>query len=155
MANRFRLLQRDAANGRWPWQAPPQGTSLIPRLSTMEGMIQKRCDRCELIVGEGCDCPGDGSPPRRLTGVSAAPRAPRNFTFDTILVAPEGYAHIPGACFHRVDSPDAAGWGWIPNADSAQWTRISERHPAQATAGNAKHRAKWRCPDCAYFIGVG
>ncbi|POX47694.1 hypothetical protein C3488_22900 [Streptomyces sp. Ru72] len=71
-----------------------------------------------------------------------------------MLVSPRGYAHIPGACVHYVESPEDAAWGWIPNPAPGRWARISEHEPAQATAGNTALSAKRRCPDCEHFIGL-
>lgn len=116
-------------------------------------MSRQRCDRCELIVGEGCDCPGDGSSPRAVDAAAAAPRARPGFAFDRILISPQGYAHVPRGCVHWVDSPEEAGWGWIPDPSAGQWAGLGEDRPARATAGNLARTARRRCPDCEHFLG--
>lgn len=118
----------------------------------MGNVATMRCGRCELIVGQGCDCPPSGSTPQRVDGTVQAPRAPRGFAPERILISPQGYAHIPDACIHYVESPESAGWGWIPGPAPGQWAALSEQQPAQATAGNTERSAKRRCPDCAHFI---
>ncbi len=48
-------------------------------------MSRNRCDRCELIIGEGCSC--NGIPVRTIPPPE-------------ILISPNGFAHLPGACVH-------------------------------------------------------
>lgn len=68
---------------------------------------------------------------------------------DRLLISPTGFAHLPGACVHYVDDPQAAGWGWIPDPLLAQWAGISADNPARATAGNTARTASKRCHHCA------
>jgi hypothetical protein len=111
----------------------------------------KRCDRCDLIIGEGCSC--------RATGI----RRPRRlydegyewvkFEPDALLIHNSKTAHLPGACRHLTEA-DVKGttWGWIPLPDAGQWERISETSPAKATEGNVKLIATKRCRDCASAV---
>ncbi|MCX4661595.1 hypothetical protein [Streptomyces uncialis] len=113
----------------------------------------KRCERCDLFVGQGCDCPPDGTAPRAVDGASAGPRIRRETAAEVLLVSPTGYAHVPGACVHHVESPRDAGWGWIPSPERGLWARLGEQSPARATDGNTTLRATKRCPDCAHALG--
>ncbi|MFF0445186.1 hypothetical protein ACFYT4_02000 [Streptomyces sp. NPDC004609] len=117
-------------------------------------MKRTRCERCDLFVGEGCDCPPDGAAPRPMNGASAAPRVRWENAAGMLLISPTGYAHIPGACNHEVESPQDAGWGWIPAPERGLWTRLGAQQPVRATDGNTALRATKRCPDCAHALGL-
>ncbi|MGW1465560.1 hypothetical protein ACWCPT_14635 [Streptomyces sp. NPDC002308] len=111
-------------------------------------MRQKYCDRCELLIGLGCSCPPDGSPPRERP--VAPPRQEwRTFPADTILISPRRYAHLPGACAHLTEElVTAPRWGWIPAPPAGLWDRLSSSCPATATEGNTDRQAIRRCEEC-------
>lgn len=104
-------------------------------------MTNNRCDRCDLIIGEGCAC---SLPPQHTPAVH-----PNwgSWNPNTILISPTQYAHLPG-CMHLSESEvKAPKWGWT-TAAGGLWTRISPAHPAQATEGNTARLAIRRCQTC-------
>ncbi len=109
---------------------------------------EKRCERCDCIIGLGCACAPDGSgPATRRT--APARQEWRRFPSDTILISPTRYAHLPGACTHVTEElvlPPR--WGWIPDPPRGLWDRLSSGLPATATAGNTARLAVRRCEDC-------
>jgi hypothetical protein len=111
-------------------------------------MKKRLCDRCDLIIGEGCACPPDGSVPRARVA-PAGWQEWRRFGPDAILISPAGCAHLPGACDHLTESLiKAPAWGWIPEPEPGLWSRLSESAPAVATAGNTARQATRRCSTC-------
>ncbi|MFB7460963.1 hypothetical protein [Streptomyces sp. NPDC056188] len=106
------------------------------------------CERCDLIVGEGCCCPPTGAVPRTRSA-AVVPKEWRRFAPDAILISPAGCAHLPGACDHLTESLiKAPNWGWIPDPAPGLWNRLSESAPVIATAGNTDRRATRRCSTC-------
>lgn len=108
----------------------------------------KRCDFCELPIGEGCACAlprdyigscGTGTP---FSTVKLHPAG------DAIIISLRGVAHRLG-CSHQSDSDVKAPlWGWINYPDPRLWQRISTNSPLQATGGNTKRTATRRCRSC-------
>lgn len=112
-------------------------------------MKEERCERCELIVGQGCYCPTNGAAPRVERPASPIRREWRGFPADTILISPAGCAHLPGACDHPYEElVKAPGWGWIPDPPPGLWDRLGSTYPAVATAGNTARQAVRRCRSC-------
>lgn len=112
-------------------------------------MHVKRCDRCELIVGEGCACelPGAGAPRHAVDAMGPIRWA--KFAPDTILISSRKMAHLPGACDHMTEADVAIpSWGWIRNPEPGVWDRISAGNPVQATGGNLQRVATTRCSSC-------
>ena len=110
----------------------------------------KRCDRCELPVGQGCGCdlPGPGAP--RSTRDHAEPIRRAKFAPDTILISPRQMAHLPEACGYLTESNmTTPAWGWIPNPDPGLWDRISAAYPVRATEGDRRLTAIIRCSECS------
>lgn len=98
-------------------------------------MSRNRCDRCELIIGEGCSC--DGIPVRTIPPPE-------------ILISPHGFAHLPGACVHFPSSEVfTKEWGRVVSPEPGVWQRISRDTPLRAGAGNLERSAATRCSDCA------
>lgn len=71
---------------------------------------------------------------------------------DAILISPDHYAHIPGACTHHGEHEVLTNrWGWIEHPDPGLWLRIGPGNSLQATAGNLSRIADRRCKDCEPF----
>lgn len=108
----------------------------------------KRCDFCELPIGEGCACslPRDYIGPSGTgTPFSTVSRRPGR---DAILISLRGVAHRIG-CSHQSDSEVSAPlWGWIDAPDPQLWRRISDAAPLKATGGNTERTATRRCRTC-------
>lgn len=116
----------------------------------MASMAAKRCDRCDLYIGEGCDCPTDGSAPR-ADGTGASLRGGQQCVAppDRILISPHGVAHLPDACNHHPEqSHRDAGWGWISQPAKGLWEDIGPARPVQATEGETTLVAHRRCGSC-------
>lgn len=113
-----------------------------------------RCDRCDLIVGEGCACALPGyDAPRRAPG-AAGPIRWAQFAPDTILISSRRMAHLPGACDHMSESDVVApAWGWVRGPEPGAWDRISNSAPVQATEGNLRLAAVTRCTSCSNSLG--
>ena len=108
----------------------------------------KRCERCELIIGEGCSCRPSGA--RRPKRPYEDEYQWTKFEPDALLIHGSKTAHVPAACRHMTeDDVKGNSWGWIPSPDPGMWDRISEASPAKATEGNVKLIATKRCKDCA------
>ncbi|WP_234401976.1 hypothetical protein [Thermobifida halotolerans] len=111
-------------------------------------MEMRRCQRCDLIVDQGCACP-ENSAERAPAGPGRPTPVPgTGFLSTSILISPRRYAHRPH-CGH-LSVPDIAPpvWGWITDPDPHLWRRISEEHPVRATEGNTERLATRRCQDC-------
>ncbi|MFJ4826088.1 hypothetical protein ACIP5L_22740 [Streptomyces bacillaris] len=114
-------------------------------------MSDIRCERCELIVGAGCSCPTNGSPPR-VARSSSAPQAPRaGWPRNAIIISEAGNAHYPG-CNHLSDSEiRAPKFGWVTDPAPNAWRLIAEERPLHATQGNVDRIAVRRCQTCAEY----
>ncbi|WP_411082689.1 hypothetical protein [Streptomyces sp. cmx-18-6] len=111
-------------------------------------MDERRCERCDFLIGMGCACPPDGSVPRARPAASPQQEWER-FRADTILISSTQYAHLPGACTHVVEElVTAPRWGWIPAPPTGLWDRLSSSYPATATEGNTARQAVRRCEEC-------
>jgi hypothetical protein len=108
----------------------------------------KRCDFCELPIGEGCACAlprdyigscGTGTP---FSTVRLHPAG------DAILISLRGVAHRLGCSHHSESDVKAPVWGWVNYPDPQLWRRISENSPLRATGGNTKRAATRRCRNC-------
>lgn len=114
----------------------------------------ERCDRCDLIVGEGCACASHGAGASRRTRSVAGPIRWARFAPDTILISSSRTAHLPGACDHMGESDVVApAWGWIRGPEPGVWGRIDVGNPVQATEGNLRLAADRRCTTCLNSLG--
>ena len=96
-------------------------------------MSAKRCEKCDLLIGEGCAC--------NVARTSARAEYMGSYRWirfgpDALLISRRNMAHIPGACDHFTEEwvlDPKNGWGWIAHPDASTWDRISSSNPAQAT----------------------
>lgn len=117
-------------------------------------MADKRCERCDFIVGMGCSCPADGSAPKAYAEQRRVRQEWRRFPGTAILIKRSGKAHVPGACDHMwEDDVQSPAWGWILDPQPGLWDRISESNPAVATGGCVGLSATSRCDSCMGTLG--
>lgn len=111
-------------------------------------LTDKRCERCDLMIGAGCACLSDGSAPRMARGHVPPRTIGRVEASSAIIVSPAGNAHLPG-CDHLSDSEiSPPKFGWVASPDPHTWSRISESEPLRATQGNTDRVAIRRCQTC-------
>jgi hypothetical protein len=112
-------------------------------------MNAERCEKCDLLIGQGCAC--NVARTTAGTDYSSSYRWIR-FGPDALLISRRNMAHIPGACDHFTEEgvlDPKNGWGWIPHPDAGTWDRISAGNPAPATEGDTSRAAVIRCSDCS------
>jgi hypothetical protein len=115
-------------------------------------MNAERCEKCDLLIGQGCACNVARSTAR--AEYSSSYRWIR-FGPDALLISRRNMAHIPGACDHFTEEwvlGPKNGWGWIPHPDAGTWDRISASNPvlaARASEGDTSRAAVARCSDCS------
>lgn len=112
-------------------------------------MSAERCEKCDLLIGEGCAC--------NVARTNARAEYMSSYRWirfgpDALLISRRNMAHIPGACDHFTEEwvlDPKNGWGWIAHPDAGTWDRISASNPAQATEGDTSRAAIIRCSDCS------
>ncbi len=115
-------------------------------------MNAERCDKCDLLIGEGCACTATVSAAR---GWEPGGYRWIRFGPDALLISRRNMAHVPGACDHFTEEwvlDPRNGWGWIPHPDPGTWDRIGAGNPAQAPEGDTSRAATIRCSDCSAQI---